>query len=111
MWEYDSESDMGAWGHGSFENDGAADWVYELEKSGDLSVVIAALEGLAEAAADEYVDVDVCQAAVAAAEVVAALTGESASGLPEEVAGWVEARREGGLAVGPEVVALAVRAL
>ena len=44
---------MGAWGHGSFENDGAADWVYELETAEDLAVVISALKRVAEAG-DEY---------------------------------------------------------
>ena len=39
---------MGAWGAGSFENDDAMDWVYELEEEG-LEAVTAALKAVAAA--------------------------------------------------------------
>jgi len=89
---------MGAWGIGNFENDDALDWVYELEKSNDLSMVLDALNAInhGEPAPDmsgAYHDASDCAMALAAAEVIAALRGSPLPGLPEEVAAWVEAYR------------------
>ena len=78
---------MGAWGSGSFQNDAAADWVVELERARTLGPVRRAL-GLA-AAPGGYLDVDNAGAALAAAEVIAALNGAPASDLPEPVAEWL----------------------
>jgi hypothetical protein len=63
---------MGAWGHGSFENDSALDWVEHAFKPGGAAAVEAALRFAAESAEDAYLDVDEASAAVAAAELVAA---------------------------------------
>ena len=79
---------MGAWGTGTFENDSASDWVYELEAARDIGPVRAALEATL-AAAGEYLDADVATTGLAAAEVVAALGGRGRAGLPEEVRDWV----------------------
>jgi hypothetical protein len=79
---------MGAWGIGNFDNDDAADWVYELEESDGTEVLVAALE---EATAPGYLDAPVCSAALAAAEVVAALLRNAGKTLPDEVRKWVEA--------------------
>jgi hypothetical protein len=38
--QYYWRSQMGAWGHDSFDNDDAGDWVYELEESSDMSVIV-----------------------------------------------------------------------
>lgn len=78
---------MGAWGHRSFENDAAADWVAELEESADLSAVDAAL-GVVVGADDEYLESPDCCNALAAAEVVAALLGHPAADLPAAVSSW-----------------------
>ena len=39
---------MGAWGVGTFENDDASDWVYQLEGAEDLELVRATLQAAAE---------------------------------------------------------------
>ncbi len=82
---------MGAWGLGSFENDDALDWVYELEGSDDLTLLQGTLSAVT-GAAGSYLDAYVCCRALAAAEVVAALNGHPAPGLPEEVTSWMAGR-------------------
>jgi Domain of unknown function (DUF4259) len=72
---------MGAWGTGPFENDDAADWVYEVEDGG-LDAIHDVL--------DATVDIDapgseVGTAAVAAAELVAVIAGQPGPPLPDEV--------------------------
>lgn len=82
---------MGAWGHNSFENDDALDWVSVLEESPDTSAIIDALNGVTDDAED-YIDAPECSMAIAAAEVVAALNGNGALSLPEEVNGWLKGK-------------------
>ena len=77
---------MGAWGHGSFENDGACDWLAELEADG-----IEAIREALQPRAHEYIEVDDASNAIAAAEIVAAARGHGADDLPEEVTAWIEA--------------------
>ena len=77
---------MGAWGIGNFDNDDAADWVYELAESDGTDVLVAALEG---ATSEGYLEAPVSCAALAAAEVVAALLGNAGKALPDEVRKWV----------------------
>jgi Domain of unknown function (DUF4259) len=97
---------MGAWGVGTFENDDAGDWVYQLEETHDLDFVRGTLEAAADP--DGYLDAPTCSMALAAAEVVAALAGRPAPDLPEEVRTWVKAHR---LAAPPDLLALSVRAV
>ena len=80
----------GAWDMGSFDNDDALDWVYELESTSDLSVIITALTAVANN--DSYIQAPTGSAAVAAAEVVAALLGNAHPQLPPEVVAWVDGR-------------------
>jgi hypothetical protein len=84
---------MGAWGCGSFENDEALDWVYDLEQSKDLSLIAGTLNAVTESV-DDYLDATDCSMALAAAETVAALAGRPESSLPEEVARWVKERQK-----------------
>jgi|RhiMethySRZTD1v2_1073278.scaffolds.fasta_scaffold509164_2 Domain of unknown function (DUF4259) len=63
---------MGAWGHGSFENDSALDWVENAFKPGGAAAVESALRYAAESTEDVYLDIDEASAVVAAAEFVAA---------------------------------------
>ena len=63
---------MGAWGHGSFENDSALDWMDNAFRPGGAAAVEAALRYVAESAEDANIDVDEASAVVAAAEFVAA---------------------------------------
>jgi hypothetical protein len=97
---------MGAWGHGPFENDDASDWVWTLEESSDLSVVRAALDGVV-ATAGNYLEAPACSEALAAAEVVAALSGRPRDGLPDEVKAWIRERS----GAPPEVIDLARQAV
>ena len=97
---------MGAWGVGTFENDDASDWVYQLEEAGDLTLVREALGAAADPAG--YLESPTCSEALAAAEVVAALTGKAAPDLPEEVRAWVAEHRT---RVPADLVTLTVRAI
>lgn len=94
---------MGTWGVNAFENDTALDWVWELEESEDLSVVMAALEGPLADDADEYLEAPVCEMALAAAEIVAALKGHPPEKLPPEADDWVK-RNRGRLKVDQELI-------
>ena len=77
---------MGTWGVLPFENDNALDWSWGLDEVGDTSVLMDALEAIADS---EELDED-CEEAVAAAEVVAALHGQPLAKLPDEVAAFVK---------------------
>lgn len=80
---------MGAWGTGFFDDDDAADWLWELSESADLAPVRRALETLDRKS--EYLEAGECAIALAAAEIVAGLCGRPALGLPEEVSAWISA--------------------
>lgn len=80
---------MGAWGVGNFANDDAMDWVWELEAEG-LSAIVGALDSVLDLG-DDYLEVDLASCVLAAAEVVAALAGQPAADLPDEVTGWIAA--------------------
>jgi hypothetical protein len=87
---------MGTWGTGTFENDTASDWVYELEAAVDAAPVRDALDATLGAAQD-YLDADAAVIGLAAAEVVAALNGMARPGIPDGVRDWV-----GNHPVGPD---------
>lgn len=80
---------MGAWDTGSFDNDDALDWVYELEEADDLSILSDAFEAVLEEE-ENYLDEADCAIAISAAEVVAGLMGNSDGSLPEEVRAWIK---------------------
>ncbi len=82
---------MGAWGVGSFENDRACDWAYDLEETDDLSLVEDALERVLIAGAD-YLDVHDAEEALAASEVIARLQGNFGE-YSELVDDWVNANK------------------
>ncbi len=76
---------MGAWGIKTFENDDASDWIYDLEKTADLSLI----ESTLRLSRDDYLQSpDACNI-LAAAEVVLALRGKARPGFPEDAASWV----------------------
>jgi hypothetical protein len=79
---------MGAWSHNSFDNDDALDWVARLEGSDDTSAIVDALNGVTDDA-QPYIEAPQCSAAIAAAEVVAAMNGKGAGSLPPEVTQWL----------------------
>jgi hypothetical protein len=94
---------MAAWGSGSFENEDAAAWLAELgtKSPDDLTGIFAAADD------PGYFEAPAASVVVAAAEVLAALQGSPAHGVPSEIVRWT-ANRE---APTPELKALALRAL
>ena len=79
---------MGAWGHGSFDNDTAMDWTWDLEASSDFSVITQALDRIS-AQLNDYLEAPDCDEALAAAEVIAALKGHPVNNLPQNVTQWL----------------------
>ena len=95
---------MGAWDSGTFDNDDATDWLYDLEESSDTSVIQAALTAVTDAG-DEYLEAPDCACALAAAEIVAGLQGQPLDTLPDSAQSWVDAHE------GMEVTSLVKPAL
>ena len=79
---------MGTWGIGPFEDDDAADWVYELETASDLTTVRAALTFVIDH--DGYLENHVGSVAIAAATIVDCFTRSTVEDLPNLVRAWVE---------------------
>jgi len=79
---------MGAWGIGTFENDDAADWAFELEDSADLNPVRQALAATMDS--DGYLEIPEGACAVAAASVVAATFDGDLRDVPDEVGDWID---------------------
>jgi len=73
---------VGTWGSGPFENDGAWDWVGDLQEArpADRAAIVRSALTLGQG----YLQVDDGQAAIAAVAVVAAV----ASGTTGQPAGW-----------------------
>jgi hypothetical protein len=84
---------MGTWGDGPFDDDGASDWVYELEAAADWRVIETALLQAADVSSDAYLEADVGQRAWAAAAVVAAVDDPTIA-LPDEVSAWLTRFRD-----------------
>jgi hypothetical protein len=82
---------MGAWGPKSFENDGALDWIGEVIEDGGVELVAAALDAVIEGKT-EYLEGDVCEEGIAAAEILAAAGGAPAGDLPEDARSWAAAQ-------------------
>lgn len=82
---------MGTWDIGSFDNDDAADWAYELEDCGDLSVIENAIASALDAD-DDYLEAPSATVAIAAVETLARLQGNwgERSAYTETADAWVE---------------------
>ena len=78
---------MGAWATGSFDNDEASDWIYELPQADDLSVLEEAFSRVIECKGD--LEAPDCSVAIAAAEVVAALRQRPCAAPPDEMREFV----------------------
>ena len=76
---------MGTWGTDAFENDGASDWAWELEKAVDLSVLQQALQP-----AEGYLEAPEGELLVAASQVLAAALGAPAPAIPDGVHQWLQ---------------------
>jgi hypothetical protein len=75
----------GAWGPGSFENDDALDWSQAFESKPGMGALVATLE---VATGSGYLEAPEGSAAIASAEVVAAVAGKPSPKLPEALAAW-----------------------
>src|SRR5258706_10001544 len=82
---------MGAWGVGCFETDDALDWVATLVESDDTEMISEAFAELLANSGD-YLEAPDCCIGLAAAEVVAALSGRPGVDLPDAVKEWVGPR-------------------
>ena len=99
---------MGTWGHGSFANDSAMDWLSELADGGP-SLLVRALRAAAGAAEeDAYLEFEESTAALVAAELVAAALGHGDDRLDEDALGWLEEHQEAARAIGAELARRAV---
>ena len=96
----------GAWDTGSFDNDDALDWIWELSESNDLTVVKDTLDAAANSSG--YLEAPTASTAIAAAEVVAALRGNPRPDLPVEVSEWVQTHQ---LTVGDDLLKTAKEAI
>ena len=82
---------MGTWGTGSLQNDGASDWVYELEASSGFAFLEETLDtGLTP----DYLGASEAENAIAAAETVACLSGRPGANLTESLENWVRAQSQ-----------------
>ena len=82
---------MGTWGTGSLQNDGASDWVYDLESSSGFAFLEEALDtGLTP----DYLGASEAENAVAAAETVACLSGRPGPNLTESLETWVRGQTQ-----------------
>ena len=79
---------MGAWDFGPFDNDDAADWLYDLEESSDTSKLAAALRAVTDSG-EEYMEAPDCASALAAVEIIAALHGHPLPKLPDNAEAWI----------------------
>lgn len=71
---------------GSFGNDDASDWVFDLEESDGPGLLKEAFK----AVGNGYPESPDCCIALAAAEVVAAAKGKPSPDLPDDVRKWLE---------------------
>lgn len=85
---------MGAWGTGSFENDGAADLAGELADGGGIDLLDAACDAVLDVGED-YLEAPPAETGVAAADLVARLADPDADHPPidGDLEAWVEAVR------------------
>jgi len=98
---------MAGWATGSFENDNAQAWLSQL-----TSLSVEDLQPLLSRAADnaDYLEAREASVAVAAAEAIAALKGESSPAVPKEIVAWAhKAKSEDGSI--PDLTGLAIRAI
>lgn len=80
---------MGAWGVGNFDNDTALDWVYNLQKTNDISLISEAINTVF---GESYIDADTGAEALAAIEVIARLQGHfvDSTEYTKEIDDWVK---------------------
>lgn len=86
---------MGAWGAGSFENDDALDWLFDLKTRGAPHVA-EAITSITSLADTGYIEAPDATIALAAAEVIAAVRTGDEGRLPDDAREALTALRGGG---------------
>jgi hypothetical protein len=79
---------MGTWGYKTFENDGAADWLYDLEEATEPGFLLKPLR--AAIRAKGKIDLDDALEGLAAAEILAAARFDPPRDLPRIGRSWVK---------------------
>ena len=89
---------MGTWGIEPFENDTAADWVWDLEESSSIEPLTTALD-----VGPAYIDADVGVLAVCAAHLLAAARDpRRVEEIPEDLLEFLTKHRPALLAIDPQ---------
>jgi hypothetical protein len=74
---------VGAWGAGIFENDGAGDFVWEIEAAPSVLTLLRPIDAaLTAVQAGDYLEMPLCEEANAAAEFLAVLHSGQPAALP-----------------------------
>lgn len=83
---------MGAWGHQTFENDGASDFAAELrhEHAHNPDYLLTVLSWAEE---EDYIEVDVAQYLVAAAHLLTLLYGVNDTTIADDLQQWVNSNQ------------------
>jgi hypothetical protein len=98
---------MKAWEADCFENDYATDWLAEFSEAPSISLVWNELTLVVDFHR-KYLGLPECCAAIAAAEVVAALKGAPNPKLPEEIKEWAGRQAKNAF---PDLTALSLKAI
>lgn len=78
---------MGTWGAGIFENDGASDYLWEVGNAPALATLMKPIDAVIEVVkSGDDLELPLCEEAVAAAEMLAALRSGDRSALPQSAA-------------------------
>lgn len=81
---------MGTWDIHTFDNDNAADWLYDLQETDDISL----LQNSLQPDLSDYLEAPDGETILAAAEIICAIDQGPRHDLPEEATAWVNAHRE-----------------
>jgi len=97
---------MGTWGYKTFENDGAADWLSDLEEASDSRFLFGAIKAVTRSKGK--VDLDDALEGLAAAEVLCAARYDPPRGVQHAAHRWI---KRVALMPGDQDLKLAIRAI
>jgi len=97
---------MGTWGYKTFENDGAADWLYDLEEASDSKFLFGAIKAVTRSKGK--VDLDDALEGLAAAEVLCAARYDPPRGVQHAAHRWI---KRVALVPGGQDLKMAIRAI
>ncbi len=82
---------MGAWSENNFSNDDVLDWIFELEKSKGVNVLMKPINDVLNN--NDYLESPLCSEALAASEVIAANQTQDFSVIPDEAKTWLNTKQ------------------